>query len=396
MRILQINCLYEPLIGGGAEIVLKNLVEGLQKKGYEVKVLSLWNKEDIEETINQIPVYRAKIPNIYLPYKEVIQPFFKRRLWHLFDIYNPLSKRKAQKQIKAFNPDIIQVHNTPGWSCSIWDAAFESKIPCVQTLHDLYLACSSNMFKNNKICKKRCIICRLMKFPYKVKSGKIKAVVGVSNFILDTYLRYGYFNNIPIKRVICNSINSFTQTDATQNNLHGDYINFGFIGTLAPNKGIEPLLIAFNKVKHSNWSLFIAGSGKHDYEEYLKSTYADKSIIFMGHVKPEEFYSRVDVTIVPSRCYEALGMVGIESLSFGKPVLGSNIGGIPEMITENINGLMFDPYNENDLIEKLFYFANNIDKWRRKSEIIKKSAVKFLDYDKWIAEWEDLYKEILK
>jgi glycosyltransferase involved in cell wall biosynthesis len=49
---------------------------------------------------------------------------------------------------------------------------------------------------------------------------------------------------------------------------------------------------------------------------------------------------------------EALGMVVVESFAFGIPVIGSNTGGIPEMISESINGMLFDPYKEGDLEEK--------------------------------------------
>jgi multimeric flavodoxin WrbA len=65
MRILFINALYHPYLGG-TEIVLKGLVEGLHNKGNEVKVLTLWDKDDEEELVDGIPVFRAKVPNVYL------------------------------------------------------------------------------------------------------------------------------------------------------------------------------------------------------------------------------------------------------------------------------------------------------------------------------------------
>jgi len=393
MRILFINVLYEPYIGGGAEIILKELVKGSQILGHEVKVLSFWDKDDKEEVIDGIPVYRAKIPNVYLPYGKIRQPFLKRRLWHILDIYNPISKEIVLKQIRDFKPDIISIHNTPGWSCSIWDAVSESNVPAIQVLHDLYLLCPTNMFKNNVVCKKQCLTCKLMRLPYKSKSNKLKAVVGVSNFILDKYLSYGYFKDVPIKKVIYNSRKLSSTT--VERKTDPRYINFGFIGTLAPNKGIEVLLRAYHKIKKPNYKLFVAGAGKQDYEEYLKSKYKDDSIIFMGRVDPKDFFEKVDVTIVPSIWYEALGMVVIESFTFGIPVIGSNIGGIPEMIIEGVNGVLFDPYKEGDLEEKILKFESEISDWKNKFEIIKQSAQKFLDYEGWLNQWEELYKLVL-
>ncbi len=393
MRILFINVLYAPFIGGGAEIILKSLVEGAHDLGHEVKVLSFWDKDDREEIIDGIPVYRAKIPNVYLPYGKIRQPFLKRRLWHILDIYNPLSKKIVLKQIRDFKPDIISIHNTQGWSCSIWDAVLESNVPAIQVLHDLYLLCPTNMFKNNVICKKQCLTCKLMRLPYKSKSNNIKAVVGVSNFILNKLLSYGYFKDVPIKKVIYNSrkLSNFIVERRTDSK----HINFGFIGTLAPNKGIEVLLRAYHKIKKPNYKLFVAGAGKQDYEEYLKSKYKDDSIIFMGRVEPMDFFEKVDVTIVPSIWYEPLGMVVVESFAFGIPVIGSNIGGIPEMIINGVNGMLFDPYKEGDLEEKLLKFEDNISDWKNKSEIIKQSAQKFLDYEGWLNQWEELYKLVV-
>jgi len=388
MKILFINVLYEPYIGGGAEVTLKNLVKGIQGLGHEVKVLTFWDKDDKDEMVDEIPVYRAKIPNIYLPYGEKRQVLLKRRLWHLLDIYNPLAKKIVHKQIKKFRPDIVSIHNTQGWSCSIWDAADEANVPAIQVLHDLYLLCPTNMFKNNSLCKKRCLICKLIRFPYKPKSNKLKAVVGVSNFILNHYLSYGYFKDVPIKKVIYNSRKLDTSIDKK---IDPNYINFGFIGTLAANEGIEVLLKTYHKIKKTNYRLFIAGSGKEDYEEHLKSKFKDDSIIFMGRVNPKDFFEKVDVTIVPSIGYDSFPGVIVESLAFGIPVIGSNIGGIPEMISEGINGILFTPYNEEDLIEKMLKFGMEINLWRSKSDTIKQSALKFLDYEGWLREWKKIY-----
>ena len=393
MRILYVNVLYDPFIGGGTEITLKILVEGIRERGHEINVLSFWNRDNKEEIVNGVPVYRAKIPNLYLPYGKIRQSFLKRKLWHILDVYNPIAKKIVLKQIKKFKPDIISIHNTQGWSCSIWDAINEANVPAIQVLHDLYLICPTNMFKNNTICRKQCLTCKLMRFPYKLKSNKLKAVVGISNFILNKLLSYGYFKNVPIKKVIYDSRKGLDKTSVDRK-INTKYVNLGFIGSLTPNKGIEVLLKAYRKIKKPYYRLFIAGTGKQDYEEYLKSKYKDVSIIFLGKMKPKEFFNKVDVAIVPSMWYENFPGVILESFAFGVPVIGSNIGGIPEMVIEGKNGMLFNPYKEGDLEEKLLRFEEQISEWRNKSEDIKKSGQKFLDYNKWINEWESLYNQI--
>jgi glycosyltransferase involved in cell wall biosynthesis len=104
-----------------------------------------------------------------------------------------------------------------------------------------------------------------------------------------------------------------------------------------------------------------------------------------------EFYK----SIVPSIWCEALEMVVVESSAFGAPVIGSNTGSIPKMILEGINGMLFDPYKEGDLEEKMLKFESEISDWRSKSEIIKQSAQKFLDYEGWLNQWGELYKLVV-
>jgi len=235
-----------------------------------------------------------------------------------------------------------------------------------------------------------------MRLPYKSKSNKLKAVVGVSNFILEKYLSYGYFENVPIRKVIYNTKkpNSFTDNFIVGKSKDSKYINFGFIGTLAPNKGIEVLLKSYHKIRKPNYRLFVAGTGKSDYEKDLKLKYKDDSIFFMGRVEPEDFFKNVDVTIVPSIWYENLPGVVYESFTFGVPVIGSNIGGIPEMVIEKVNGKLFDPYKDGELERELLKFETELLNWKKKAEIIRQSAQKFLDYDVWIKQWNELIVQI--
>lgn len=86
----------------------------------------------------------------------------------------------------------------------------------------------------------------------------------------------------------------------------------------------------------------------------------------------------------------------IESFSFGIPVIGSNIGGIPEMVVDKNNGMLFNPYNSGELEEKMALFASNIKYWREKNKDIKNAALKFLDSDAWINQWEQLLKLVVK
>ena len=62
-------------------------------------------------------------------------------------------------------------------------------------------------------------------------------------------------------------------------------------------------------------------------------------------------------------------MLMVKLFAFSIPVIGSNIGGIPEMIIEGVNGMLFDPYNEGDLEEKILRFESEISEWRKKLKL---------------------------
>jgi len=243
MKILAINVLYYPLIGGGAEFILKDLSEGLSDRRYDVNVLTLNEKNRSEESINDVKVYREPVPNIYLPYfKEKKRPhFIKRRIWHIIDTYNPIGKKIVTNYVDKIKPDVIICHNIFGFSPSIWEISKERSIPTIQVLHDLYLLCPRNMFKNNQACKKQCLICKIMRIPHKKLSQNVTAVVGVSNFILNMYLSYGYFKDAAYKEVIYNSRRNIHSLFIQRKEID-DTVIFGFIGNIAPNKGIEVLL----------------------------------------------------------------------------------------------------------------------------------------------------------
>ncbi|MDD5638887.1 MAG: glycosyltransferase family 4 protein [Candidatus Pacebacteria bacterium] len=395
-RIMFLNVLFEPYIGGGAEIILKNLVKLTEQLGYSVSVVTLWDGKYLkEDTIDNINIYRLPIRNLYLPYGEKQPSLIKKRIWHLINIYNPFAEKDLKNIIQQISPDLISVHNIEGFSISCFDVITEFNIPFIQVLHDSHFICPTSMFKNNKICKKQCLSCKIMRYPHKQKSNKATAVVGVSKFILNKLLLYGYFNKVPIKKVIYNRRYpfSFSSINKVKNN---NNITFGFIGTLAPNKGIELLLECFSRIKKNNWILLIAGIGSKKYENYLKNKYKNNSIIFLGKVMPEKFFLQLDVTVVPSIGEDTLPGVVFESFYFGVPVLGSKFGGIPEMIIENINGELFNPYNQNEFKYALLNFANKIDYWKNKKEEIINSSKKFFDIESWKKEWMETYKEVLK
>ena len=391
MKFLCASILYTPYTYGGAERTLQTIAEGLVAKGHEVTVFTTGPDAGIEEEqLNGVNIIRTGMKNVYWHAVRNKPSKWKRGLWHLLDIYNPFMKKVAAGVLAKVQPDVVSLHCITGFSASIIDAVYEANIPMMQVLHDQYLICPRcTMFNDHKICQKQCLLCKSMRLFHPSISNKITAAVGVSQFILDHHLKFGYFQKTPIKTVIHNARND-QESLAVPRKPVEDSIRFGFIGSLMKNKGIELLLNSFKEIANEKWELHIAGNGPAQYEKFLKNTYESAKIHFLGVQNPKKFYPNIDVLVVPSVAYDTFPGVVFEGFSYGIPVIGSRLGGITEQIKENINGLIFDPTNPKELQSTMTKMAEDTDFRISASNEARKSAPYYLDMERFINSYESL------
>lgn len=347
-RFLFINSFYSPDIGGGAEIIMKVQAEGLAKMGYDVSVLATSNKKGLSvETLNGVKVYRAGLKNFYWHFAKKKAHKLLRLGWHLRDIYNFEMRKYVGDVLKNEKPTIVFAHNISGWSISIFSEIEKFKIPVIQVLHDQYFRCpNSNMFKGDHACLSQCKACFLMRFPHRKFTQKVAAVVGVSSFVVDGLVQGGYFSNVP--KYVINNARVIEKSEHLNSEIITRPLRFGYIGTLAKAKGLEWLIDEFLSLE-INATLVIGGKGTKDYEEWLKNKAKSPKIQFLGYVDPSEFYKQIDVSIVPSIWPDTFPGVAFESAAYNVPVIASKIGGLPEIIKENENGLLCDVSDSHSL-----------------------------------------------
>lgn len=399
MRILFLNTLFAPHVGGGAEVMVMEQARGLQAAGHAVAVAALGPDAGTrQESVEGVPVYRVGQQNRYFHFGRDRPPAVDRLLWHWRDRDNPLVEAPLREVLRDFRPDVVSCHNLAGWSISAWRAMRGEGIPIAQVLHDQYLLCAkSTMFRDNRICRRQCLDCRLLRRNHRQASSQVDAVVGVSRFILEKLVDNGYFRNVPIRETILNARSGgLPRPSQARPRRERSGIRFGFIGTLAPNKGIERLLAAFRNAALPGAELLIAGRGNAEYEHALKAGYGDAPIKFLGYVKPEDFFPLVDATVVPSLWDDTLPGVVFESFGFGVPVIGSLRGGIPEMIDEGRNGFLFDPVRHGVLEDLLGRVAGKPEILDGMKEAAMQSAGRFFDYHGWIARYEALYRKLCR
>ncbi|RMQ42685.1 Glycosyl transferase, group 1 protein [Pseudomonas cichorii] len=352
MKILFISSLYAPDIGGGAEIILQRMVEGLQQRGYGVTVLCTTAQPGLHmDAVNQIKVYRAGLHNTYWHFTAQRPGRLARLGWHLRDRYNPGMRGHVKRVLELEQPDLVMCHNLTGWSVSAWDEISLAGLAVVQVLHDMYLLCpSSTMFKKGHSCQRQCGLCMRFRTGHDERSSQVDAVVGVSRFLLDSLQKRDYFKGTK-SYVVYNAspcpapaaepcADTPTPSDAP--------LRFGYIGTLSDPKGVGWLIEQFQHLPF-NATLQIAGRGQLNDEQRFKAMASSPNISFVGYQNPETFYKQIDVAIVPSVWNEPFGMVAVEACAHSRPVIASRMGGLTEIIKDQVNGLLCSPDDPDSL-----------------------------------------------
>jgi glycosyltransferase involved in cell wall biosynthesis len=161
-------------------------------------------------------------------------------------------------------------------------------------------------------------------------------------------------------------INLFSPSKIIKNNI----INIGTVKTLAPKYGIDTLIqafsLAYNILKNNyNIKLKIAGTGKQ--KKYLKNLVSDlkleQNVEFSGyiqHSKVPEYLNNLDIYIAVSRQdSESFGVAVLEASACGLPVIVSRVGGLPEVVKENITGLIVEKNNSEQLAQAIVKLVKN-------------------------------------
>lgn len=349
MKIILFNAFYYPHIGGGAEVVFKEQAEGLQKRGYDVVVVTTHGEATVKtEIVDGIRVIRIPYSNIYWAYRVKNKPTLDKIKWHLKDTYNLTIKKYVGKILDDERPDLAICHNLSGLSISVWDALRERRIKIIQEIHDQYMACiNSNAFNRGQYCEKPCGLCKTFRLLHKYKSSHVDSVIGVSKFVLDRFVNLGYYKNA--NKYVLHNARNFPLVDIRYWE-YGTPLKIGFIGNVSRVKGVDIVVKAFTQA-NINATLTIAGiaSDKPFWDELESYGKNDGRIKIVGFMNSQDFYSQADVVVIPSVWPDTFPTVAFEACANNVPVICSRIGGLPEIIRQNVNGKLFTPGNVDEL-----------------------------------------------
>lgn len=393
MKILLIASLFPPDGVGGAELMAERMARGLAARGHQVIVATLappGRKEEIVESAD-IQVIRISITNLYGNLDAPSKPPVMKALWHIADIYNAAMGKKVEEVIRDTAPDILCVHNLAGFSVAIYEAARRCGTPLVQVLHDHYFLCPYSVcYRRGRPCATPCLPCRLVRLPHRRLTASASVVVGVSRFILDKVTAQGMFPGVPTA-IIHNARDLPTLAKTRTGNAR----IFGYLGSLVPHKGIELLIRAFLEIAGNGTSLVVAGNGTPQYLEHLRRISGTAPIEFIGHTPPERFFPLVDVVVIPSVCAEAFSLVAAESILSGVPVIAAHRGGLPEVITDGGNGLLFNPDSSRELADCIQRVIDDPALFHTLKANTRSSAIPFGDIEGWLSKYEAILQSTL-
>jgi len=173
------------------------------------------------------------------------------------------------------------------------------------------------------------------------------------------------------------------------------------IGTLArliPSKGIRILLDAIPHLlqKYPEALLLVGGGGEEQeaLERQARALGIADRVVFVGPVQdPRDFYRRLDVFVLPS-LDEAFGLVVLEAMAMGLPVIGTRVGGVPEVLTHGVNGWLVEPGDSAVLAAGLRTLWADPILRRRVAEEGRRTAVRF-DVTRAAAELQAEYEHMV-
>jgi len=376
MRILMCNSVH--YVRGGVDRYYFDLSDLLSSHGHKVIPFAMQHPRNQPTEYARYFVSQVDFPSLLQQKTSLVA---KLRVAERV-IYSREARDKIERILVDTRPDIVHVQEIDHEiSPSILPPIRKHGIPVVQTLHDYKMLCpNTNFFCRGQVCER----CAGGAY-YRAVLSKCKRNSRMASLLacLETYYQHLsgiYRKNVDLflvpgeflhKKLVDSGFRArmvrlpaFVDIDRLQPVYEpSDY--FVFFGRLVGLKGVRTLFEAMRLV-HSSMHLYVAGEG--ELEEGLKQ-YAQEhglsNITFLGYLRAESLMplvQRAAFAVFPSECYENYPSSIIESFACGTPVIGSNMGGIPDIIQDGRSGLLFAPGNPQQLADRIQFLADHPEK----------------------------------
>lgn len=377
MKVLMINKFLYP--NGGSETYIFKLGEYLEQMGHEVQYFGMEHKgrcvgNRVDEYTSDMDFHGgSKISKLTYPLKT---------------IYSKEARVKIRKVLDDFQPDVCHLNNfnyqlTPSIILEIVKWRKETKKNCkiIFTAHDYQLVCPNHMLNNpntHKNCEKclgghyincvngKCIhnstaksVIGMMEAEFWKLKGTyryIDKMICCSEFMKTKLDTNPFFANKTI------AIHNFIDKVEWQDNEKKNYVLY--FGRFSEEKGIGTLIKVCQQLPDIQF--IFAGTGP--LENVINDVPNIKNVGFKKGKELEKLIREACFSIYPSEWYENCPFSVMESQMYGTPVIGADIGGIPELIQAGKTGELFESGNSNSLKLKIQNLWNDKDLCKQYSE----------------------------
>lgn len=377
MKILLVN--YRYFISGGPEKYMFNIKKMLEDNGHEVIPFSVHSNKNVETPYSKYFV--EPIGSRDATYFEECKKT-PRVIWQMLSrsIYSVEVEKAIRREIEQVRPDLVYIiHFVNKLSPSVIRGAKKMGVPVVLRLSDYFLLCPRfDFLYDKKPCedclkcgyrtciRRRCVKGSLFASLVRVLSMKIHNLLNIyqdvdafitpSQFLRSKLMENGFGGD----RITC--IPTFT---ASKSEVGAPRIGeYGlYFGRISEEKGVETVVRAFEQLPDHR--VKIMGDDTTEEAGRLKAYVQEKNlqnIEFTGFKSGEEMEDIIKgarYTLIPSVWYDNLPNTALESFQYSKPVIASNIGSLPELVLDGVNGFLFEAGNAEDLRQKVLLFSED-------------------------------------
>lgn len=405
-RILMLSQFIYPPSFGGEERFVTDLSRELAARGHEVSIVTLWQKEFPEFEIYQgVRIYRVrgtmqKMSFLFSHGDRTYAPSFP----------DPGVMRELRRIIREERPEIVHAHN---WLVhSFTPLKAWSKAKFVVSLHDYSLICVQKRLMRQEVsCTGpgaiKCLACGTrfygLKGPLTTLAnfywGKRErqatdmflpvSQVTVEGNLLETY-------RVPY-RIMPNFVPDHIDTIENENNSlltqlpEGDFLLF--VGDVARDKGVEVLLQAYVERNIQIPLVLIGRLFLPDLAKQLPS-----NVFLMGpwpHDAVMAAWRRCTIGLVPSIVAETFGIVALEAMYMGKPVVAARSGGLIDVVVDGETGLLVPPGDSQALGEAIQSLLNDPERREQMGLLAKQRVIQF-QAESVISRFEQTYRDLLE
>ncbi len=390
MKILIVNKFLHP--NGGSETYIFNLGDYLKSVGHEVQYFGM--EHEGRCISNNLELYTSDM-DFHGGSK------LKQLTYPVKTIYSTEAKKKMTAVLNDFQPDVVHINNfnyqlTPSiiYATEKYRKKKNRNLKIVFTAHDYQFLCPNHMFfdMNGNVCEK-CISGDFINCTKNncIHSSKAKSIIGTAEATLYKKLKtYKYIDTIicpskflkekmdtnPIFRDKTVAIHNFIEKFDVPECEKQDYVLY--FGRFSKEKGVNLLLEA----KDVN---FVC-AGRGDLEDELNNAPNITNLGFKSGYELRELIAKAKCSVYPSIWYENCPYSVMESIMLGTPVIGANLGGIPELIEDGKTGLLFESSNVDELKKAIEKLQDDSLAQRMHKNCIKKNFVSVEEY------YDDLIK----